>query len=127
MWSPAGGKVAYVAPAGTSVALRLVPAGGGGSRVLVPRDVENVFGWSPDGRSIAVETGTGSFGTLAVVEVATGKVRSLLPAPYAPTAAWSPDSSELVANSVPKSQRCWSTWRVPADGSKPTLISSCGS
>jgi hypothetical protein len=61
----------------------------------------------------------------AVVDVATGKVRSLLKLAYAPTAAWSPDSSGLVANSVPKSQRCWSTWRVPVDGSKPTLISSC--
>jgi hypothetical protein len=44
-----------------------------------------------------------------------------------PTAAWSPDSSELVANSVSGSQKCWSNWRAPVDGSKPTLISSCTS
>ncbi|HVS86145.1 MAG TPA: hypothetical protein VHD91_10980 [Gaiellaceae bacterium] len=125
LWSPKGGKVAYVTSAGTSVALRLIPSGGGKSRVLVPRDVQNVFGWSPDGRSIAFELGTGSTGKLAVVDVATGKVRSLLQLAYAPTAAWSPDSSELVANTIPRSQKCWSTWRVPADGAKPTLISSC--
>jgi Tol biopolymer transport system component len=127
LWSPKAGKVAYVASAGKSVALRLVSAGGGKSRALVPRNVMNVFGWSPDGRSIAFETGTGSVGKLAVVNVATGKVRTLLRLNYAPTAAWSPDSTELVANSVPRTQKCWSTWRVPVDGSKPTLISSCTS
>jgi hypothetical protein len=127
LWSPAGGKVAYVAPAGKSVALRLIAAGGGKSRVLVRRNVQNVFGWSPDGRYIAFETGTGSLGKLAVVDVATRKVRTLLKLHYAPTAAWSPDSSELVANSLPKTQKCWSTWRVPVDGSKPALISSCTS
>jgi Tol biopolymer transport system component len=121
LWSPASAKIAYVAPAGKSVALRLISAGGGKSRALV-RNVWTVFGWSRDGKSIAFETGAGR---LAVVYVATGKVRSLLQLHYAATAAWSPDSSELVANSVPKSQRCWSTWRVPADGSKPTLISTC--
>ena len=125
LWSPKAGKVAYVASAGKSVALRLVPAGGGKSRALVPRNVENVFGWSPDGHSIAFETGTGSVGKLAVVDVATGKVRTLLQLNYAPTAAWSPDSTELVANSVPNPQTCWSTWRVPVDGSTPTKISSC--
>ena len=127
LWSPGGGKVAYVAFAGKTVALRLISAGGGTSRALVPRDVQNVFGWSPDGRYIAFETGRETLGKLAVVDVATGKVRSLLKLSYAPTAAWSPDSSELVANSVPRSQNCWSTWRVPVDGSRPTLISSCTS
>jgi tricorn protease-like protein len=121
LWAPTSGRVAYVAPAGKSVALRVIAAGGGTSRALV-RNVSTVFGWSPDGKSIAFETGSGK---LSVVDVATGRVRSLLQLHYAPTAAWSPDSSELVANSVPKSQKCWSTWRVPVDGSKPTLISSC--
>jgi hypothetical protein len=105
--------------------LRLVAAGGGKSRALVARNVENVFGWSPNGKSIALEQGRGSIGKLAVVDVATGKVRTLLQLNYAPTAAWSADSSELLANSVPKTQKCWSTWRVPVDGSKPTLVSSC--
>jgi hypothetical protein len=125
LWSPQIGKIAYVAVAGKSVALRLISAGGGKSRALVPRRVENVFGWSPDGKYIAFETGTGTLGKLDVVDVATGKVRSLLQLTYAPTAVWSPGSSELVANSVPRTEKCWSTWRVPVDGSKPTLISSC--
>jgi hypothetical protein len=121
LWSPVDGKIAYTTPAG----LRLISAAGGTSRVLVPHNVENVFGWSPDGTSIAFEAGRGSIGELAVVDVATGKVRRLLQLYYAPTAVWSADSSELLANTVPKSQKCWSTWRVPVDGSKPTLISSC--
>jgi Tol biopolymer transport system component len=125
LWSPKDGQIAVVALAGQSVALRLVSAGGGKPRALVPRNVENVFGWSPDGRYIAFEMGTGSVGKLAVVAVATGKVRTLLRLDYAPTAAWSADSSELVANSVPRNQKCWSTWRVPVDGSAPTQISSC--
>jgi WD40-like Beta Propeller Repeat len=122
LWSPTGGTIAYVAPAGKSVALRLISAGGGTSRALVPTNVSTVFGWSPDGKSIAFEMGSGR---LATVDVATGRLRSFLQLHYAPTAAWSPDSSELVANSVPKSQDCWSTWRVPVDGARPTLISSC--
>lgn len=122
-WSPTGGTIAYVAPAGKSNALRLISAGGGKSRALVPRNVSTVFGWSPDARYIAFEKGTA---TLAVVEVATGKVRSLLRLRFAPTAAWSADSSELVVNSVPGNQKCWSTWRVPVDGSKAALISTCG-
>jgi Tol biopolymer transport system component len=122
LWSPTGGKIAYVAFAGKSVALRLISAGGGKSRAVVPRNVSTVFGWSPDGKSIAFETGKGK---LAVVDVATGKVRSLLQLHYAPTAVWSPDSSELVANTVPKTLKCWSTWRVPADGSTLTRFSSC--
>ena len=39
LWSPKVGKVAYVASAGKSVALRLISAGGGKSRALVPRNV----------------------------------------------------------------------------------------
>lgn len=127
LWSPTGGTIAYVAFAGKTAALRLISAGGGKSRALVPHNVENVFGWSPDGHYIAFETGTGSVGRLAVVDAATGKVRALVELRSAPTAAWSPDSTELVANSVRKTQKCWSTWRVPVDGSTPTRISSCSS
>jgi WD40-like Beta Propeller Repeat len=125
LWSPTGGKVASVAVAGKTVALRLVSAGGGKSRTLVPGRVQTVFGWSPDGRYIAFETGSGTFGKLAVVKATTGKARRLYQLNYAPTAVWSPDSSELLAYSLAKSQKCWSLSRVPVDGSAPTLISSC--
>lgn len=127
MWAPAGGKVAYVANAGKSVALRLISAGGGKSRSLVPRGVENVFGWSPDGRSIAFETGSGTFGKLAVVDVTTGKVRTLIKLRFSPAAVWKPDSSELLATSMAAAKTCPSLYRVPADGSAPTLVSSCPS
>jgi Tol biopolymer transport system component len=127
-WSPAaGGKIAFRGYVKQTESLRLVSPNGHGLRTLVPRGVENVFGWSPDGKSIAFELGSGTLGKLAVVDVATGKVRTLLSLHYAPTASWSPDSNELVANSVPRSQKCWSTWRVPVDGSSPTLISTCSS
>jgi dipeptidyl aminopeptidase/acylaminoacyl peptidase len=127
LWSPTGGKIAYVGFVGRTVALSLVSAGRGRSRTLIPGRVQNVFGWSPDGRSIAFETGTGTFGKLAVVDVATGKVRRLLQLYYAPFAVWKPDSSELLAYSLAKSQKCWSLTRVPVDGSTPTVISSCNS
>jgi hypothetical protein len=123
LWSPKADTVAYVAPAGKSVALSLVPAGGGKSRVLVP-GVSTVFGWSPDGQYIAFQKGAG---TLAVVNVSTGKVRTLLQLRYGPTAAWAPDSTELVANSISKDQKCWTTWRVSIDGSPAAKISSCNS
>ena len=125
LWSPSGGKIAYLVSAGKSVALRLIPAGGGRSRVLVPRGIENVFGWSPDGRSIAFETGSGTFGRLAVVDVTTGKVRMLIGLRYSPAAVWKPDSSELLATSMAAPKTCPSLSRVPVDGSAPTLISSC--
>ena len=127
LWSPTGGKVAYVAFAGRTVALRLVPAGGGKSRTLVPGRVQNVFGWSPDGRYVAFEMGTRTFGTLAVVDAATRTVRRLIALHYSPFAVWKPDSSELLAYSLAKSQTCWSLTRVPVDGSTPTVISSCNS
>lgn len=123
LWSPAAGEIAYVTHAMPSVPLRVIAAGGGKSRTLV-RKVSTVFGWSPDGKSIAFQTVTGK---LAVVDVATGKVRRLLQLHFGPTAVWSPDSSELLVNTVPANQKCWSTWRVPADGSAPTKISSCTS
>jgi Tol biopolymer transport system component len=122
LWSPMGGTIAYVGSAGKSAALRLIPAGGGKSRALVRRNFRAVFGWSPDGKSVAIDTGKNR---LAVVNVATGKVRTLLRLHYGPTAVWSPDSSELLVNTFPKSQNCWSTWRVPVNGSAPTRISSC--
>jgi hypothetical protein len=127
-WSPAaGGKIAFRGYVGKVESLRLVSPTGRGVRTLVPRGVLNVFGWSPDGKSIAFEMGSGTFGKLAVVDVATGKVRQLLKLYYAPTAAWKPDSSELLAYSLAKSQKCWSLTRVPVDGLSPTVISSCNS
>jgi hypothetical protein len=128
LWSPAGGKIAYLVPAGSSSALRVISAAGGKSRTLVAHDVETVFGWSPDGRHIAFER---AFNKLAVVDLATGKVRTLLELSYSPTAVWAPSSQELLVNTVTtinkvtRSPRCWATWRVPADGSKATKISGC--
>lgn len=128
LWSPTGAKIAYRAKPPNWSTLELVSPGGGKSRVLVPRHVQTVFGWSPDGKSIAFEMGTGSTGKLAVVDVATGKVRKLIKPRYSPTAAvWKPDSSELLATSVAAAKACPSLYRVPVDGSTPTLISSCTS
>jgi Tol biopolymer transport system component len=147
LWSPTGGTIAYLREKAPNwPALLLVSPQGGKSTTLLraircppvgrcrSNGLMGVFGWSPDGRFIAFET---SRGRLAVVEVATRKVRTLLRANTS-TATWSPDSSELIANAVPSRQKCgasfatkpwlrWSTWRVPVNGSKPTLISSCTS
>lgn len=130
LWSPTAAKIAY-AVYGPSDGLGVISAAGGKSRILVRRNVTDVFGWSPDGKLIAFreESGRGP-GKLAVVNVATGKVRSLLQLHFFPTVAWAPDSSELVANTVTKVSKrgaplCWATYRVPVGGSKATLISSC--
>lgn len=127
LWSPAGNRIAYVAPTGAyPVALRVVPAGGGTSTTLL-RQIGSLFGWSPDGREIAfADTKT----RLAVVDVATGKVRILLKLhpPYGVSGmAWSPDSKQLlVVWKPPAHSGCPSgLWRVPVGGGKPHLVHGC--
>jgi Tol biopolymer transport system component len=126
LWSPAGDRIAYLAPTG---ALQLVAAQGGTSATLLrgsPGTI-SVFGWSPDGRHIAVaEAGA----KLAVVDVATRKARTLLTLrlPYSSSSvAWSPDSRRLlVVWRPPSGTDCPSgLWRVPADGAKPQLVHGC--
>lgn len=130
LWSPAGGKIAYVVPAGSSSALRVISARGGKSRTLVAHGVETVFGWSPNARYVAFER---AFDKLAIVDTTTGKVRMLVTLSYSPTAVWAPSSQELLVNTVTtidkvtRTPRCWQLSRVPVDGSKPTVISSCKS
>jgi len=130
LWSPASNRIVYRALSGQTTTLRVKFAAARKSRLLVPKNVENVFGWSPDGKYIAFESGTGTFGKLSLVNVATGAVRHLLPLKYAPTANWSADSSKLVVNTITAvnskgNERCWATYVVPADGSTPTQISTC--
>lgn len=125
LWSPAaGGKIAFRGYVKGVESLRLIAPSGHGSGTLVPRGVSGVFGWSPNGKSIAIVLGTRTT-KLAVVDVATGKVRQLLRLYSASTADWSPDSSELVVSTFPDVKKCSSVWRVPADGSKATLLRHC--
>jgi dipeptidyl aminopeptidase/acylaminoacyl peptidase len=127
LWSPAGDRIAYIAPTGAYPgALRLVPAGGGASKTLV-RKIGSLLSWSPNGQDIAfVDTKT----RLAVADVTTGKVRTLLKlhAPYgASSIAWSPDSSQLlVVWKAPAHSGCPSgLWKVPVGGGSPHLVHGC--
>jgi hypothetical protein len=120
LWSPAGNRIAYLAPSG---ALQLVAPQGGASRTLVARSVGWLFGWSPDGRQIAFQ---GQGGWLDVVDVAKRKVRKLMPLRFAPNVVWSPSSQELLVKTQPlRLSRCASLWRVPAGGGKPQLLRNC--
>jgi len=127
LWSPAGDRIAYIAPTGAyPVQLRIVPAGGGKSRTLLPK-IASILGWSPNGQQIAfVDAKT----RLAVVNVGTGKVRTLLKLhpPYgASSIAWSPNSKQLlVVWKPPAHSGCPSgLWRVPVGGGKPHLVHGC--
>jgi hypothetical protein len=120
-WSPMDNTVAYLVPAGNSSALHVIAAGGGKSRTLVAKGVQTIFGWSPDGNSLAIE----SRGALKVVDASTGKVRTLLKLRFSPNAVWAPDSTELLATTTATAKSCPALYRVPADGSPPTKISSC--
>ena len=128
LWSPAGNRIAYLAPGSTSAAWRLVSPQGGASTTLLRTASSTVFGWSPDGRWIAFP---GSKGKIAVIDVATRKVRTLLKlrGTYsASSVAWSPDSQELlVVVSRPRARSsCPSAlWRVPIGGAKPQLVHTC--
>jgi Tol biopolymer transport system component len=127
LWAPAGNRVAYIAPTNASAAaLRLVPAEGGASSVLVPR-IGSLFSWSPDGKRVAF---TDAKARLAIVDVATRTVRTLLKLhpPYgASSIAWSPDSQQLLVMWKPPAHSdCPSgLWRVPANGAKPHLVHGC--
>jgi WD40 repeat protein len=127
LWSPAGDRVVYVAPAGAyPVALRLVPAGGGASKTLLPK-IASLFSWSPNGRQLLFsDTKT----RLAVVDVTTGKVRTLLKlhAPYGPSyMAWSPNSKQLLMVWKPPAHSGCPTglWRFPVGGGQPHLVHGC--
>ena len=120
LWSPAGNRIAYVAPSG---ALQLVVAQGGESQTLVARSVESLFGWSPDGKQIALQDQGGS---LEIVDVATRKVQKLQRLRFVPNVVWSPSSQDLLVKTQPLRQnRCASLWRVPAGGGKPQLLRAC--
>ena len=127
LWSPAGNRIAYLAPTGTRFALRLVAPQGGPSRTLLRNDNTSVFGWSPDGRWIAYPD---SKGRLAIVNVATGKVRRLLKLqlPYSVSSAvWSPNSQQLLVLWRPPAHSSCPNglWVVPINGGKPHLVHGC--
>ncbi|HEU5244390.1 MAG TPA: hypothetical protein VFU33_08310 [Gaiellaceae bacterium] len=128
LWSPAGNKIAYLAPAGGAhFAWRLVAPQGGASTTVLRNGPGTVFGWSPNGRFIAFPD---SKGRLAVIDVATRKVRRLLKLrlPYSSSSvAWSPNSKQLLVIWRPAANSgCPSgLWRVPLDGGKPHLVHGC--
>jgi WD40 repeat protein len=128
LWSPAGNRIAYLAPAGGArVAWRLVAPQGSASTTLLRNGPGTVFGWSPNGRWIAFPD---SKGRLALINVATKKVRTLLKLrlPYsASSVAWSPNSQQLlVVWRPPAHSSCPSgLWRVPINGAKPHLVHGC--
>ncbi len=128
LWSPAGDRIAYLAPTRSArFAWRLVAPQGGASTTLLRNGPGTVFGWSPNGRWIAFPD---SQGRLAVIDVTTGKVRRLLKLqlPYdASSVVWSPDSRQLLAVwRAPTHSNCPSgLWRVPVGGAKPRLVHGC--
>ena len=128
LWSPAGDRIAYLAPMGPDrYAWRLVAPQGGSSTTLLRNGPGTVFGWSPNGRWIAFPD---SKGRLAVIDVATKKVRTLLKLrlPFdASSVTWSPDSQQLLALWRPRAgSSCPSgLWSIPLGGAKPHLIHSC--
>jgi hypothetical protein len=128
LWSPAGNRIAYLAPVGSArYAWRLVAPQGGASTLLLRNGPGTIFGWSPNGRWIAFPD---SKGRLAVVDVSTKKVHRLLKLqlPYGSSSvAWSPNSQQLlVVWRKPANSSCPSgLWRIPIDGAKPHLVHGC--
>jgi WD40 repeat protein len=128
LWSPAGNRIAYLAPTGPArSAWRLVAPQGGASTMLLRNGPGTVFGWSPNGRWIAFPD---SKGRLAIIDVATKKVRRLLKLglPYGSSSvAWSPNSQQLlVVSRTSAHSSCGSgLWQVPIDGAKPHLVHGC--
>jgi hypothetical protein len=136
LWSPAGGKIAYLrGTAPNWPALLLVSPQGGKSTTLIrgapcptvgrcrSNGVMALFGWSPDGSRIAFES---SRQRLEVVDVASRQMHSVFKLRFAPSVAWSPDSQELLVKTQPqRNNRCATLWRVPAGGGTKQLLRRC--
>lgn len=104
--SPDGTSVAYAtvpqARTGRS-ALRIVPAAGGASRVVLPRLINSIeLDWSPDSRRLLALTGPelGPY-RLVVLDAATGAQRTLAKGFFS-GASFSPDGTQVVFSRAAK-------------------------
>ncbi|MBI4902082.1 MAG: PD40 domain-containing protein [Acidobacteria bacterium] len=129
--SPDGGVVAYRAE-GAEAGIRLVPAFGGTSTLLVRGGYRPRF--SPDGSRIAYWTGERMFRTARtfVIALAHGTPSRLQPDfPYAAYPVWAPDGEHLLfvgnqdASSASWDQLAdWDWWVTPAGGGAATRTSA---
>jgi Tol biopolymer transport system component len=113
-WSPDGRAIAYVDASGS---LRVVPARGGVSRVVLRGiggcNLSSPPTWSPDSKSIAV--GGSSTGKPVIVDAA-GRRRTTVPLDGVGSFSWSPDSARLLVSARPTAQSCASLWIVTRRG-----------
>jgi len=126
-WSPDGSRLIYV----TDGSLRVVPAGGGASRVVL-RDVgcNSSFppSWAPDSRSVAAVDAFGQRqGKLVIADVTTRRSRVVTGLSFGAVTgfSWSPDSSELLVTASPTPNTCSSLWIVSATRLSGRLLRRC--
>ena len=126
-WSPGGDRLLYLSPRG----LEVVPALGGGPRLIVPLTVvrtnipaQGWGSWAPDGERIVYGVGD----TLFTRVLADSAPRTLVAGGQPNSPAWSPDGKWIAyvsgnnqyvpfANLAPSS-----IWVVPAEGGTPVRI-----
>ncbi len=122
-WSPDGRQIVYV----DGGYLRLVPAGGGPSAVLLRGlgacNLTFPPTWSPDSRSVANVT---NHGRLLIVNVATRHASFVTRRAMGSVIgfAWSPDSTKLLVTAQAKTTSC-TLWAVTTGGSATPLQRTC--
>jgi len=126
-WSPDSRTIAYIGERGS---LRVVPAVGGPSKLLLRGPVPCHFGplglaWSPNGTMIAATFVAHE--ALVLINVTTGRTRQLPGFSGVTGVAWSPDSTKLLVAARPKPAACSSLWAVDSNGAHRRLIVRCGS
>jgi Tol biopolymer transport system component len=128
-WSPDGSRVMYVNLADGS--LRVVPAGGGASRVLL-RDIGcNISfppNWAPNSRSVAaIDTVGRRQGQLVIADVTTRRSRIVTGMTFGAVngVSWSPDSSELLVTAKPTPTTCSSLWILRAKRLSARVLRRC--
>ena len=90
VYSPDGGRIAFISDRGGRRAIWVIDVSGGAPRKMVDASPTGSLSWSRDGRQIIWAQGEGSWPTLAAVSVIDGAIHKIPTPGVVAEPAWSP-------------------------------------